>query len=263
MRNLPEQHEHMKIKLSVTIITFNEERNIARCIKSVEGIADEIIVVDSFSTDCTKSICQSLGVIFIEHAFEGHIQQKNYALAQTSYNHVLSLDADEELSEELKRSVLKAKQNWSADAYHFNRFNNYCGKWIHHSGWYPDRKIRLFDKSKAMWGGQNPHDRIVLDANSRVKFLSGDILHYSYYNLEQHLRKIDSFSTIFQEEMVRKGKHVPFLALVYKPPFRFLKTYIIDRGFLDGSEGFMIAMLSSYHVFLKYAKVYVYYRNKN
>lgn len=253
----------MEIKLSVTIITYNEERNIARCIKSVEGVADEIIVVDSFSTDRTKAICQTLGVKFVEHAFAGHIQQKNYAVAQATYNHVLSLDADEELSEELQKSVLEAKQNWSADAYRFNRFNNYCGKWIHYSGWYPDCKIRLFDKAKATWGGQNPHDKIILGAKAHVKFLPGDILHYSYFSLEQHLQKIENFSTIFREEMVRKGKRASVFTLIVKPPFRFFKTYVVDLGFLDGFEGFLIAVLSSYQVFLKYTKVYMYYRSKN
>ena len=129
-------------KLSVVIITFNEEKNIARCLDSIESIADDIIVVDSFSTDQTKQICSQFNVRFIQHEFEGHIEQKNWALQQAKYPHVLSLDADEALTEPLQTLVRSIKENWTADGYTMNRLTNYCGQWIKHCGWYPDRKLR-------------------------------------------------------------------------------------------------------------------------
>ena len=142
------------VKLSVVIITKNEDKNIGRCIESVQNIADEIVVIDSFSTDKTEEICKKHQVVFIKHAFEGHIEQKNFALTCAKYKHVLSLDADEALSEELQKSIVQAKADFSKDGYFLNRMTNYCGKWIKHSGWYPDRKLRLFDKTKGQWGGE-------------------------------------------------------------------------------------------------------------
>ena len=133
------------VSLSAVIITYNEEKNIERCLLSLKGVVDEIVVVDSFSQDRTEAICAQYGVKFIQHAFEGHIQQKNWAITQASSPYVLSLDADEALSDELRQSILEAKNNWTAQGYFFNRLNNYCGQWIRHSGWYPDRKLRLWD----------------------------------------------------------------------------------------------------------------------
>ncbi|WP_299822732.1 glycosyltransferase family 2 protein [uncultured Pontibacter sp.] len=247
----------MQVKLSVTIITFNEEQNIERCLKSVEGIADEIIVVDSLSTDRTKEICLSYGVTFVERPFTSMIDQKNYSLSLATHQHVLSLDADEALTDELRESVLKVKHNWKADAYKLNRLTNYRGQWIRHSGWYPDRKLRLFDRTKAHWGGQNPHDRVIPEEGAKVENLKGDMLHYYSYNVKQHLDQINRYSDIYMNEMWRKGKKTSLLAVIVKPPFRFVRTYFLQRGFLDGFNGLFIAGLSSYTVFLKYAKLYL------
>ena len=137
--------------ISAVIITYNEEKNLERCIESVRDIADEIVIVDSFSTDRTKEICKKYELHFIEHKFEGHIQQKNWAITQAKYPHILSLDADEVLSDRLKESIREVKENWTHDGYYFNRLTNYCGKWIRHCGWYPDRKLRLWDSRKGRW----------------------------------------------------------------------------------------------------------------
>src|SRR6187551_311049 len=133
------------IQLSVVIITFNEERNIARCLDSVREIADDVVVVDSFSTDKTEAICREKGARFVQHKFEGHIEQKNYAVTQAKFPYILSLDADEAPDEKLIASIKKVKADWIADGYSMNRLTNYCGKWIHHCGWYPDVKLRLWD----------------------------------------------------------------------------------------------------------------------
>ena len=151
------------IKLSSVIITLNEERNIGRCLDSLRGIADEIVVVDSGSTDRTEEICRTFGVRFFQHPFDGFTEQKNFAIDQCSFEHILSLDADESLSEELKKSVTAVKSNWNKDGYSFNRFTNYCGKWIKHCGWYPDRKLRLFRKEKGRWQGNKLHERFILN----------------------------------------------------------------------------------------------------
>ena len=193
-------------ELSVVIITRNEEKNIERCLDSVKDIADEIVVVDSFSTDRTEGICRSKGAKFFLHAFEGHIEQKNYAVTLSSFNHILSLDADEALDETLKKSILEVKHNWKYDGYEMNRLTNYCGKWIHHCGWYPDRKLRLFDKRKGKWGGINPHDKYQLVEGGAPGFLKGDILHYSYYTIEDHYKQIEYFTTINSKASFEKGK---------------------------------------------------------
>ena len=141
----------MKVKLSVVIITFNEERDIERCLKSVETVADEIVVVDSYSTDRTEEICKIYKARFIQHSFAGHIEQKNWAIGQASHPHILSLDSDEALDETLRQSILNAKENWQGAGYTMNRMTNYCGKWIRHCGWYPDQKLRLWESNKGRW----------------------------------------------------------------------------------------------------------------
>ncbi|MBC5992896.1 glycosyltransferase family 2 protein [Pontibacter sp. SD6] len=246
----------MQVKLSVTIITFNEEQNIERCLKSVEDIADEVVVVDSFSTDRTKEICLSYGVKFIQNSFTGYSEQKNFANASASFDYILSLDADEALTDELRQSILTVKNNWTADAYRMNRLTNYRGKWIKHSGWYPDRKLRLFDKTKGSWKGQL-HESIVTEPGAKVEYLKGDILHYYSYNVKQHVDQINKYTGIYMNEMWQKGKKTSVLAVVVKPPFRFFRTYFLQLGFLDGFNGFFIAGLSAYTVFLKYAKLYL------
>ena len=248
-------------KLSVAIITFNEEKNIERCIRSVIPVADEIVVVDSFSTDATKSICKQFGVRFIEHAFEGHIQQKNFAKDQCSYDLVLSLDADEALSEELIQSIWGVKEHSNADAYIFNRLNHYCGTPVKHCGWYPDRSLRLWNRKKGSWGGANPHDRFILQQDASLDFLSGDLLHYTFHSIEQHCQQINYFSSISAQSKFEKGKHANWLNILLYPTWRFVRTYFLQGGFLDGHTGFIICKNSAHAVFLKYIKLYKLHMN--
>ena len=243
------------VKLSVVIITFNEERNIARCIDSVSSIADDIVVVDSFSDDQTKTICRNKGVRFVEHAFEGHIEQKNWAITQARFPYVLSLDADEELSEKLKQSILKVKVEWKYDGYLVNRLNNYCGKWIRHCGWYPDQKLRLWDSRKGSWAGENPHDRYEMRNDATISKLQGDLLHYSYNSVEEHITQIQKFSTISAHAKFRKGKNISVLLIVVRPFVIFIKKFFFKLGFLDGYYGFVICKLSAYTTFLKDIKL--------
>ena len=250
-------------KLSVAIITLNEERDIGRCLESVQGLADEIVVVDSFSTDKTEAICLKYGARFIQHQFEGYIEQKNFALSQTSFQYVLSLDADEALSEELKVSVLQTKSNFTADGYNMNRLTNYTGTWIHHCGWYPDTKLRLFNRDKGKWGGTNPHDEFRFDGPATTEKLKGDILHYSYHSLEDHYRQIEHFTDIASRAYFDKGKKAPLLKLIFSPVVRFIRDYFFLLGFLDGKAGLRICYLSAGATFKKYRKLRkIYQQNK-
>lgn len=242
-------------KISVVIITFNEAHNITRCIESVRSVADEILVVDSFSTDNTRLVCEALGARVIEHKFKSHIDQKNYAVSQAQYDRVLSLDADEYLSEELTASIEEIKEIWPREAYSMNRLSNYGGKWIRHGNWYPDKKIRLWNRKVGMWGGENPHDKVIINPGIKVLHLDGDLLHRAYNSSAEALAKVQNYSQIFANiNESRKSSSV--FKIGFRSGFTFFKSYILKRGFLDGFEGLMVAMTVTNHVFFKYAKLF-------
>lgn len=238
--------------LSVVIITFNEEKNIGRCINSIINLAEEILVVDSYSTDRTVEICESKGVKVIQNKFEGHIQQKNFALEQAQNNWVLSLDADEALSEELRKSILQVLKNPTEKGYRFNRLTNYCGKWVRFCGWYPDAKIRLVNRNYAKWGGINPHDKLELETGLKVGFLNGNLLHYSYYTKEDHFKQIEYFGKIAAEEAYKKGIRVNQITLILKVITQFIKSYFVKLGILDGLTGLKISYRSAFATLRKY-----------
>ena len=239
-------------KLSAVIITFNEERNIQRCIESLLPVADEIIVVDSFSTDRTEEICKSYDIEFIKHVFEGHIEQKNIALLKANHEWILSLDADEALSETLQKAITKSLEAPQFDAYAMNRLTNYCGKWVKYCGWYPDTKVRLVKKNKAHWIGTNPHDKLELKDKSKVGNLKGDLLHYSYYSREDHFKQIEYFGSISAKELFLKGKKISVFLLYLKVVNQFYKSYLVKLGFLDGKTGWNISIRSAYATYRKY-----------
>ena len=243
------------VKLSVVVITFNEEKNIGRCLESVKDVADEVVVVDSNSTDGTETICKSFDVRFIQHDFEGYIEQKNYALKQTKFKNVLSLDADEALSDELKASILEVKSNISASGYTMNRLTNYVGTWVHHCGWYPDTKLRLFNRDKGEWGGNNPHDEFRFTQKTKIKHLKGDLLHYSYHSVEDHYEQVEHFTDIASRTYYEKGKRAAVIKLVFSPAFKFIRDYFFRLGFLDGKVGFQICWISAGATRKKYVKL--------
>lgn len=243
------------MKISVVIITKNEERNLRRCLASVAIIADDIVVVDSFSTDGTRLIAMEYGARFVQHAFEGHIEQKNWAIAQAKYPWVLSLDADEAVDETLQRSIAKVKIQSDAVGYTMNRLTNYCGTWIRHGGWYPDVKLRLWDSRKGRWTGTNPHDRYELDQGSQVMHLDGDLLHFSYNSVRDHVQQADYFTTIAAKAYFEQGRTAPTWKLLLSPIAKFIGSYFLQLGFLDGYHGFLIARISAHATFLKYNKL--------
>lgn len=242
--------------LSAVIITYNEERNIARCLDSLVAIADEIIVVDSFSTDQTEDICKERGVTFLQHAFGGHIEQKNYAMAQASHDHILSLDADEALTPTLRKSILAIKEGLGDEAYSFNRLTSYCGHWVRHCGWYPDKKLRIWNRKHGRWGGANPHDKLIVDEGISVIHLSGDLEHWSFYTIDQHMDQIHYFTDISSKAAFDIGRRSSILKMLYKPGFKFFQSYFLKLGFLDGYYGLVICVNSTYAKYLKYKKLY-------
>ena len=241
------------IKLSSVIITFNEEKNIARCIESLKSVADEILVVDSLSTDKTKEISIALGARVIDQKFLGYVEQKNFALKNALYDHVISLDADEALDVVLQIEIQALKKNFRCDGYKFNRLTMYNGFWVRHCGWYPDTKLRIVKRAQANWVGNNPHD--ALEVNGSIAHIKGDLLHYSYDSISSHVLQTNKFSTIEAQTLFSKGKRATVLKLVTRPPFQFFKDYILRKGFLDGRYGFIICFINSLYVLLKYAKM--------
>lgn len=241
-------------QLSVVVITYNEERNLARCLASVQGVADDVVVVDSFSTDGTEAIARAHGARFVQHAFAGHIEQKNWAITQARHPFILSLDADEALDDRLRAAVAAAKSG-TADGYTMNRLTNYCGAWIRHGGWYPDVKLRLWDSTKGRWTGINPHDRYELQPGARIEHLPGDILHYSYYSRADHYRQVEYFTTIAARALKEKGRRASLVKRWLAPVAKFVGAYFLQLGVLDGGPGFTIARISAYATWLKYEKL--------
>ena len=240
--------------LSVVIITHNEEKNIQRCLESVKDIADEIIIVDSYSDDKTIEICKQYNAQITMHAFNGFGKQKQFANSLATHDFILSIDADEALSEELKKSIRSALQSKKSDIYTMNRITNFCGKWIHHGGWYPDTKIRLFKKNKADWNDLPVHEILEVTKKASITHLKGDLLHYSIESMSYHVAQINTYSSIAAAHLVSKHKRKSLLHILLKPMARFIKIYFIKLGFLDGFYGFVIARNSAFALFLRYAK---------
>ncbi|MBN8695430.1 MAG: glycosyltransferase family 2 protein [Bacteroidetes bacterium] len=246
-------------QLSVVIITFNEEKNIERCLLSVQGIADDIVVLDSFSNDQTEAICKKYKVNFISRKWEGYSPSKNFANAQAKYDWILSLDADEALSDELKRSILDLKAKEELSTAKFNRITNYCGSWIKHGGWYPDTKIRLFDRRITQWTGII-HEELSFSKQVDVLHLKGDCLHYSYYTIEQHYQQAEKFTTIAAKDLFEQKKKASVIKLYISPVVKFFRDYIFKLGCMDGAAGFTVARISAYATYLKYKKLNDLYR---
>jgi glycosyltransferase involved in cell wall biosynthesis len=240
------------MKISATIITCNEERDLPRAIESLR-CCDEILIVDSGSTDRTVEIAQKFGARVLEANWRGYAGQKNYAADQAAHDWILSIDADEALSEDLEAEIWQLKKNGpDCDAFTFPRLAQYLGRWILYSGWYPDRKVRLFNRTKARWVGEFVHESVVSDG--RVGQLHGNLLHFTCGSLSEHLRTMDRYTTLAAEEIAARRKPVGFRHLLFDPPWTFFKSYILQRGFLDGVEGLAIAQMAALYTFLKYAK---------
>ena len=238
--------------ISATIVTLNEAGSIARTIRSL-AVADEVLVVDSGSTDGTPEIARSLGARVVAHAWPGFSAQKNFASGEAKHDWILSLDADEELNEDAQAAV----RNWKAAepkaaGYRFRRRARYLGRWILHSGWYPDFKLRLFDRRRGAWQGAHLHESAVVQGP--VETLAGEILHYTCDSIEDHEKRIEYHTDLAAQEMIERGERPGPARRLLVPPWVFIETYFLRLGVLDGPQGFAIARMAARYVRCKYAK---------
>lgn len=234
--------------ITATIITRNEERHVAEAIASL-SCCDEVLVVDSGSTDKTREIAERCGARVLVREWDGYSSQKNFAANQARHEWILSLDADERVSVELANEILKWKHFGDGVACSMPRRAFYFGAWIRHSGWYPDRKIRLYDRRQARWSGDFVHEG--LDVDGPIVELKGDLLHFPYHDWEDHVRRIDRYTTLAAEAARKAGRRGNILRLLLGPPLSFLKTFVVRAGFLDGWRGALIAMAGARYVFLR------------
>jgi glycosyltransferase involved in cell wall biosynthesis len=241
------------MKISATIISFNEERNIARVIESLR-CCDEILVLDSGSNDRTAEIATKLGARVVEASWHGYAAQKNIAVELAANDWILALDADESLSEALEAEIWHIKKSGPQyDGYTVPRLAQYLGRWILHSGWYPDRKVRLFDRRKAVWVGEFVHESVKVTGS--VGHLQSNLLHFTCNSLSEHLRSMDNYTTLAAQDLVTRGKAASYARLLLDPPWTFVSTYLFKLGFLDGVEGLTIAYMAALYNFVKYSKV--------
>ncbi|MCS6929622.1 MAG: glycosyltransferase family 2 protein [Saprospiraceae bacterium] len=239
--------------ISGVIITYNEARNIERCIDSLQGVADEIVVLDAYSTDTTPEVCRQKGVRLYQHAFDSYGKQKNRANRLANYPWILSLDADEALSPQLRASLLEQRARLNDyDAYAFNRLTCYCGHWIRHCGWYPDRKVRLFRRDIAEWSTSPVHERLLLPAHAKVGFLRGELHHYSYYSIEEHYERARRYAYLGAQALQEVGRKAHPWTPLLRATLKWLRNYIFLRGFLDGWAGWHICRISALETYWKY-----------
>jgi glycosyltransferase involved in cell wall biosynthesis len=243
-------------KLSAVIITYNEEKNIERCLDSLKDVADEIVVVDSSSTDKTPNICQRKGVIFYQNPLEGPIDQRNYALSKAGHDFIISINANEALSPELREEIIRLKKLGLKDeGYTFNRLTRYVNKWIHHCGWYPDKKLRIIKKDRALWAGNNHEQFLKLKGHAPTIQIKGDLHHYSYNSIGEHVAFLNQFSTTTANDLFAQGKSANIFQLVLSLPARFIGDYFFKKGILDGRYGFIICLLNGVCSMLTIAKL--------
>jgi len=240
--------------ISICIICFNEEKNIKRCLGSSTW-ADEIVVVDSMSQDKTAEIAREYTDKVYEREWPGYIDQKNYALAKAKSHWVLSVDADEEISQSLQYEIRKEiEKQHPKDAYSIPRRSFYQGRWIKHSGFYPDRQLRLFRRNRGYWVGKRVHERVHI--NGEIGLLKNDLLHYPYKGtISGQLQAVDRFSTLLAENMHEQGKRYNLVLLLVRPPLKFIEVYFFRLGLFDGLAGFIIALTSAYAMFVRYVKL--------
>lgn len=243
-----------QLSLSASIICFNEEKNLKRCLESVSW-ADEIVVVDSFSKDRTLEIAKEYTDRVFQRRWTGYRDQKNFAMSKCEENWILSLDADEEVSCALREEIQQEVHPPDGkEGYLMPRRSCYLGRWINHSGFYPDRQLRLFKRGFGAWVGGRVHERV--EVQGRVGNLKNDLLHYPYEgSISGILRKVDAFSSLTAEDMYDRGKRYRLTQLMVRPVTKFMEVYLLKLGFLDGLPGFIIAGMSSFTMFVRYSKL--------
>ena len=243
------------MKITAIVITFDEETNVARALESLAW-ADEIIVVDSESRDRTVEIARRFTERVIIRSWPGYSAQKNFAAEQATHDWIFSLDADEQVSDELRREVeaLKRAGKPAVAGYEMPRLTFYLGRWIRHSGWYPDWKLRLYDRRRARWVGDYVHEGLEVDgATAR---LTGDLLHFTVDHASAHHLRIDRYTTLVAAQARAQGKRASVASIIFSPLLTFLRSYVFKLGFLDGLQGYAIARFAAHYAFLKNLKLW-------
>lgn len=241
--------------VSAVIITFNEAKNIGRCLAALQPVVDEIVVVDSYSTDETPEICKKYDVRFLQREWAGYAATKNWANAQATHAYVLSVDADEVVDDELAHDIMTQRKVGLTAAFAVNRMTNYCGHWVRYCGWYPDRKVRLFPKDRARWEGDFVHENLVLDPGLPTEILEGHLLHYSYHTLQDHRDRAERYAGLHARKMLAEGRRGSLTKALLSALWKFITVYFFKLGVLDGDAGWNIARYSAHAVFLKYTKL--------
>jgi glycosyltransferase involved in cell wall biosynthesis len=248
-------------KLSVIIITYNEEENIKHCLESVQW-ADEIIIMDSFSSDKTMEIAREFTPKVFQNRWTNFSEQKNLALQKATGEWVLNIDADERATPELKEEILTILNSelQPFNGYYIPRRNYYLGRWIRHCGWYPDYQLRLFRRHRGKFNNRLVHESVIVEGTKG--YLEASLNHYAYRDLSDHLKHIDMFTTLSAKQMLRDSKRAEFLDLLFRPVIKFIKMYLINRGYLDGIYGLIVSLMGSFYVFMKYLKLWELSREK-
>jgi glycosyltransferase involved in cell wall biosynthesis len=239
-------------KVSVAIITKNEEANIRECLESVRW-ADEVVVVDGGSTDHTRQICGEYRARVFQEDWKGYARQKNSAIAKTNGSWVLSLDADERVTEELRGEIAAVLNSKALDGYFIARKNFFLGRWIRHGGWYPDYNLRLFRRERGHFPEREVHER--LEIQGETGYLHHPLEHHTYRSLSDFIQRLDRYSDLAAREMGKEGRRFRHTDLFFRPPATFLQMYLLRAGFLDGYLGFLLSVLYSFYTFTKYSKL--------
>lgn len=259
-------------QISAFIVCYNEEDQIADCLESLT-FCDEIVAIDSFSTDSTVEICRSYGAKVIQHPWPGYRQQKAFGLSRTMNEWVINLDADERVSPELRENILVVlKEDYErkragvrsdpkdeVNGYAINRVVYFLGRWWRRGGWYPEYRVRFFRKSKVIWGGVDPHEKPIVEG--KTKRLDGEILHYTYKNMDEQLSRLQNFSSIAAVEEFKRGKRATVGQLLLNPLLRSFKFYVVKKGYREGVAGLIVSIIEGYYTFMKYAKLWEYQLN--
>lgn len=243
-------------KISAVIISCNEASRIANCLKSIQAVADEIILVDCGSKDGTQEIAKSFGAKIFQQAWLGYGEQKNLGIDKASHNYILSIDCDETLDDELANAILEEKEIGLHGAYQFSRLNNYYGKFLTHGLEYPDNKIRLWDKNVCHWDNRLVHESLTIPPQTLVRRLKGNLLHFTFKSPSQHFAKLDRYSTESAKELYKKGIRNWRVKMITSPLFAFINGFILRLGFLDGYIGFVVAKMNAHYTYQKYAKLH-------
>ena len=246
------------VKISAVIITLNEEKKIQKCINSVKDVVDEIVIIDSFSSDNTEAICKNNEVRFFQRQWDGYGKQKNWGNQQATYDYIFSLDADECVSDGLKNAVIAIKSNWQYDVYSFNRLNYFHGQRL--NGIYPDRQSRLFDKRKTQWNENKVHEKLITGRRIKSKHINEDILHFSKENIHEQIDSYNIYSTLSSQGGYDLRRKPSISKLIFSPTFTFIKSYFFKLGFLNGVFGLIFSSNLAYYKFLKYAKLFELYK---